>query len=305
MKMQYKYSFLFLVFTVLNLCNAFAQEDTIKIERKSKFNFSVSDSINRQKSGVDAISTAHDLNVFNKNSFVSPYDQMTFNIGKPKQKTFFNSSYSTYIIPAGLISYGIAAHMNESLKEIDLSTNHEVGEHLSKPIPYDDYMQFAPAVCVYGLDFMGIKAKHNLRDRTMVMATSYLIMGIAVQTMKTTTHVARPDGSNMKSFPSGHTATAFVGAHILFKEYKDSSPWIGVGGYAVALATGTMRVLNKKHWVSDVAAGAGIGVLSAELGYALLPVWHNIFGIKDKTKSLVVLPTVSSESLGMGLVYNF
>lgn len=305
MKMQYKYSFLFLVFIVLKFCPVFAQEDTIRVERKNKFNFSVSDSVNQQKSGVDAISTVHDLSDFNKNSFVLPYDQMTFNIGKPKQKNFINSSYSTYIIPAALISYGVVAHVNKSLKEIDLSTNHEVGEHLSKPIPYDDYMQFAPAVCVYGLDFMGIKAKHNLRDRTMVMATSYLIMGIAVQEMKTTTHIARPDGSNMKSFPSGHTATAFVGAHILFKEYKDSSPWIGVGGYAVALATGTMRVLNKKHWVSDVAAGAGIGILSAELGYALLPVWHNVFGIKDKTKSLVILPTVSTENLGMGLVYNF
>nr|WP_320058246.1 phosphatase PAP2 family protein [uncultured Bacteroides sp.] len=303
--MNMKYRFLFFVFVTLNLCHAFAQEDTIKVGRKNKFDFPVSDSVNQQKSSIDAISNSYDLNDFNKNLLASPYDQMTLKIGKPKKNSFFNSSYSRYIIPAALVSYGVGVHMNKSLREVDLSTNHEVGEHLSQPIPYDDYMQFAPAVAVYGLDFMGIKAKHNLRDRTMIMATSYLIMGAAVQVMKSTTHVARPDGSNMKSFPSGHTATAFVGAHILFKEYKDSSPWIGVSGYAVALATGTMRVLNKKHWVSDVAAGAGVGILSAELGYALLPVWHHVFGIKDKTKSLVILPAVSSESLGVGLVYNF
>lgn len=303
--MNMKYRFLFFVFVTLNICHAFAQEDTIKVGRKNKFDFPASDSVNQQKSSIDALSNSYDLNDFNKNLLASPYDEMTFNIGKPKKSSFFNSSYSRYIIPAALISYGVGVHMNKSLREIDLSTNHEVGEHLSQPIPYDDYMQFAPAVAVYGLDFMGIKAKHNLRDRTMIMATSYLIMGAAVQTMKSTTHVARPDGSNMKSFPSGHTATAFVGAHILFKEYKDTSPWIGISGYAVALATGTMRVLNKKHWVSDVATGAGIGILSAELGYALLPVWHHVFGIKDKTKSLVILPTVSSENLGVGLVYNF
>ena len=73
----------------------------------------------------------------------------------------------------------------------------------------------------------------------------------------------------------------------------------------MATATGAMRVFNKKHWVSDVVAGAGIGILSAEVGYMLLPVWHNVLGIKNNDKSLVIVPIVSTESAGVGLAYTF
>lgn len=229
---------------------------------------------------------------------------MEYNI-LSKKKTFFNSSYSRFVIPTALISYGIIARGNKSLLNLDHSTNNEIREHLSKHVPYDDYTQYAPAIAIYGLDWAGIKAKHNFRDRTLVVATSLLIMGAAVQTMKASFGAERPDGSNFHSFPSGHTATAFVGAHILFKEYKDISPWIGIGGYGVATATGAMRVFNKKHWVSDVVAGAGIGILSVEVGYILLPVWHNILGIKNNDKSLVIVPIASTESAGVGLAYTF
>ena len=64
--------------------------------------------------------------------------------------------------------------------------------------------------------------------------------------MKHTINVQRPDGSNMKSFPSGHTATVFTGSHILFNEYKDSCPWIGIGAYGIATATGILRMTNNK-----------------------------------------------------------
>lgn len=224
----------------------------------------------------------------------------------PKVKrTFFNSSYAKFVIPTALVSYGLIARGNESLLNLDHSTNNEIKEHVSKPIPYDDYTQYAPALAIYALDWAGIKAKHNFRDRTLIVATSYLIMGTTVQAMKRSFGIERPDGSNFHSFPSGHTSTTFVGAHILFKEYKDVSPWIGIGGYAVASATGAMRIFNKKHWISDVVTGAGIGILSAEVGYMLLPVWHNILGIKAKDKSLVIAPMITSESAGLGFAYTF
>ena len=152
---------------------------------------------------------------------------------------------------------------------------------------------------------MDIKAKHNIRDRTIVMLTSQFIMGATVQTMKSTTHIRCPDDSNNKSFPSGHTATAFVGAHILFKEYKDISLWIGITGYAAATTIGVFRVLNKKHWVSDVVTGAGIGILSAELGYMLLPVFHKAIGIKEHNKNLVIVPSIGVDSYGVSLAYTF
>lgn len=100
-------------------------------------------------------------------------------------------------------------------------------------------------------------------------AFSALLMGSVVFSLKQTTHVMRPDGSNDHSFPSGHTATAFMTATMLTKEYGHKSPWVGIGAYAVAATTGLMRMANNKHWLSDVLTGAGIGILSTELGYCL------------------------------------
>lgn len=220
--------------------------------------------------------------------------------------TGFNSNNSVdipqkYIIPITLISYGIISRGNKSLQKIDYNIQNKVNRHIKGHIPLDDYSQFIPVATLYGLDLGGIRAKHNFRDRTIVVATSYIIMGLTVQKIKSSVSVWRPNKSNDNSFPSGHTATAFTGAHILFKEYKDSSTWIGITGYAVALGTGTLRVLNKAHWVSDVITGAGIGILSAEAGYVLLPLFHKILWIKD-SKKLVIVPTGIS-NWNIGLIY--
>ncbi|MDR2138060.1 MAG: phosphatase PAP2 family protein [Tannerella sp.] len=258
--------------------------------------------------------------IHSRNPFsVLPYDERTntysskfneaylFNMhwkGRKRNNNIFNAPYSKFIIPATLIAYGVTS-------QFDRSDDYEIRDEVIKngigAYTIDDYSQFAPAVAVYGLDLTGIKARHNFRDRTIIMATSHLILGGIVQTMKNSIPVERPDGSNYKSFPSGHTATAFVGAHILFKEYKDTSPWIGVAGYAVATGTGLLRVTNKKHWLSDVSAGAGTGILSAELGYLLLPVIHKAFGTgkRGKSSSLAIAPTIGLNNYGLGLAYTF
>lgn len=301
MKLAFGFVFLFIT-TVFSYAQ---QEDTIRVKFQMQSLPLIPDSLRSDQNQMKKKPVIPDYKNIENNVFLLENEKMTFNFERPGKKTVFNSSYSPFVIPAALISYGALARVNKSLKELDESTNHEVGEHVLKHIPFDDYTQYAPAIAVYGLDFAGIKAKHNFRDRTLVITTSYLVMGITVQTMKTTTNVERPDSSNRHSFPSGHTATAFVGAHILFKEYKDTSPWIGIAGYGVAVATGTIRVLNKKHWVSDVVAGAGVGVFSAEISYMLLPVWHRILRIKEKNKTVVIVPMVSSESAGLGMSYTF
>lgn len=59
----------------------------------------------------------------------------------------------------------------------------------------------------------------------------------------------------------------FMTATMLNKEYGHYSPWVGISAYGVATATGLMRMANNKHWLSDVLVGAGIGIISTELGY--------------------------------------
>lgn len=133
----------------------------------------------------------------------------------------------------------------------------------------DDYLQYLPAAVMLGMKFGGVKGRSSWGRMLASDAFSAALMGSVVNALKQTTHVMRPDGSNARSFPSGHTATAFMTATMLTKEYGHKSPWIGIGAYTVATATGLMRMANNKHWLSDVLTGAGIGILSTELGYYL------------------------------------
>lgn len=131
----------------------------------------------------------------------------------------------------------------------------------------DDYLQFSPAAVLLGMKTFGVESRSSWGRMIASDAFSALLMGGAVNTLKHSTNVVRPDGSNNHSFPSGHTATAFMTATMLTKEYGHKSAWVGIGAYSVASATGLMRMANNKHWLSDVLTGAGIGILSTELGY--------------------------------------
>ncbi len=131
----------------------------------------------------------------------------------------------------------------------------------------DDYSQFFGPAMVVGLKLGGYEGRSDWPRLLASAGMSYGIMALLVNGIKYTAKEMRPDGSSANSWPSGHTATAFVGATLLHKEYGlTRSPWWSVAGYSVAAATGVMRVLNNRHWVSDVMSGAGIGIMSGELG---------------------------------------
>ena len=134
----------------------------------------------------------------------------------------------------------------------------------------DDYSQFFGPVVTTGLKIAGVEGRSDWGRYLASTAMSYGIMAAFVNGIKYTAKEMRPDGSTANSWPSGHTATAFVGATLLHKEYGlTRSPWYSIAGYGVATATGVMRVLNNRHWISDVLSGAGIGILSTELAYGI------------------------------------
>ncbi len=133
---------------------------------------------------------------------------------------------------------------------------------------FDDQLQFGGIALALGLKLAGVEGRSNWGRFAASSGMSYGIMALIVNVVKNSAHEMRPDGSTANSFPSGHTATAFVGATILHKEYGlTRSPWFSVAGYAMATTTGVMRSLNNRHWISDILVGAGIGVLSTDLGY--------------------------------------
>lgn len=135
----------------------------------------------------------------------------------------------------------------------------------------DNYTQYVPLALTLGLKIGGVESRSDWPRFWASSAASAAIMAGLVNGIKYTASEMRPDGSTRNSWPSGHTATAFLAATILHKEYgMTRSPWYSVGAYTLATATGVMRVLNNRHWISDVLSGAGIGILSVELGYGLM-----------------------------------
>lgn len=91
---------------------------------------------------------------------------------------------------------------------------------------------------------------------------SMLAAQAMAQGLKATVHETRPDGSDRRSFPSGHTSMAFAAASSILER---RGPAEGIPALAVASFVGVARVEARKHHWQDVFAGAAIGTASGLL----------------------------------------
>jgi membrane-associated phospholipid phosphatase len=213
------------------------------------------------------------------------------------------------VIPSAMIAYGAFTLTSKDLKRVNLAVKNKLWEDRNegngKRLHIDNFTLVAPALTVYALNIAGVKGKNNLVDASIIYGMSHLIgQVLIVSNVKKLTNTMRPDSSNRLSFPSGHTAQAFISAEFLRREYKDVSPWIGAAGYAVAVGTGFLRMYNNKHWLNDVIAGAGVGILSTHISYWLYPKIKNTFLGKWRG-STIVAPTYQNRAIGVGMIHQF
>lgn len=213
--------------------------------------------------------------------------------------------WNKLILPGALIAIGT------------IGTNDAIGKNVNTPVKetmdkwrgnnyfrVDDYLQYMPAAAYLCMDFCGIKARHSFKERLMVGATAYLTLAAVVNITKFSVGEMRPDTEMRNSFPSGHTATAFTGAELVRAEY---GLWPGISAYTVATAIAFLRLYNGRHWLNDVVAGAGVGILSARVGYWMLPLYRRWLGWDDGNKMMAFSPSYNyvDRSFSIGLHIQF
>jgi len=184
------------------------------------------------------------------------------------KKTFFKSKgFRASIIPAVLIGYGVSTiNGNGFYSSYDAKRDirNAFGDYRNH---IDDFLQWAPYLEIPVVLLAGVESHNDRLNLGLVIIKSELIMLSSVYIVKTLTGIKRPDDSNSLSFPSGHTAQAFLAASIVHTEFRDKSQWYGIGAYTLATSVAAFRMINNKHWESDVVAGAGFGILSAHVAY--------------------------------------
>lgn len=145
--------------------------------------------------------------------------------------------------------------------------NHYLSGHKR---PWDNVTQFIPVASMWGMRLAGVEGRSNNHWEALSAHTISYGIGLGITVLgKQVTGRTRPEDHGRHSFPSGHTMTAFVGAAVLDAEYGERYPWLSALGYGIATATGVGRILNNRHWATDVVSGAGVGIGSAYLGYLL------------------------------------
>ena len=105
------------------------------------------------------------------------------------------------------------------------------------------------------------------------LAATLMLAGVSVVAFKEVAGRPRPfesfdiDGyqpfSGQDAMPSGHTTMAFAFATSLADDLHRT--WASVGLYTMAAGVGWSRMNDNKHWLTDVAAGAVLGITSAKL----------------------------------------
>ena len=220
------------------------------------------------------------------------------------------------ILPGALIAVGASSLFFSPMKDLDKSIQKGMidlrGNH--HRIKLDEYLRYVPTAITATFlikDFFSdspTSGINGLINPVLSTATATATMYILTQGLKHTIKRTRPDGSDIHSFPSGHTASVFMSAESVRISY---GKWCGLVAYSAATATAFLRLYNNRHWLSDVIAGAGIGILSARVGEWLVPFERKILGLDKKgnkaSTSMIALPTFTpyNKTYGLALAIQF
>jgi hypothetical protein len=146
---------------------------------------------------------------------------------------------------------------------------------------------FGASAAVYAIG--RISDKPEVSHLGMDLLRAIALSSILTEAIKVSTHRERPDSSNHFSFPSGHASDTFAVATALERHlgWKYSIPAFLFSSYVAA-----SRLPSNRHWLSDVAFGAAVGVIAG----------RTVGSHERHTPVVPITPVVTDH--GVALVHN-
>ncbi len=175
---------------------------------------------------------------------------------------FFTTKETYLILGAGLAGTAAVKALDEPIR--DSGFNAELWFNEGSPIDHafepgkilgGALVQVGGAFATYGIgNWIG---KPGVADLGRDLVRAQLLTQGVTQLLKYTVARTRPDGSNQRSFPSGHVSGTFASATVLNRHYG----WkVGVPAFGVASYVAASRISENKHYLSDVVFAAALGL---------------------------------------------
>lgn len=228
--------------------------------------------------------------------------------GHSKEKSYFiplSIKESDALILLGSLSLGTIVFANDR-QIMDFVQNNKSQRTASVASVANLFGREAIIPIVAGAYFMGaVMDNGKLKQVGLFAVSTGLATQLVTEIFKKTFHRKRPSGSESPyefftggsdySFFSGHTSGAFSLATVIAETYKDN-PVVPFLAYGTATLTAYARMHDKKHWASDVLAGAIAGHLITKI---MMRTWEDR---NSNLGGLIITPMMGVD-FGLNITY--
>jgi membrane-associated phospholipid phosphatase len=212
------------------------------------------------------------------------WEKLTYDLGNMAGGMGYAYTRPLYWKKKQFVSFGYIAAGTAALYAIDDNVDYwadgwrndvprwitDYGNNIGSP---NNNFMFTGAVYLTGL----LTDNPKLRRTGVLLISSAAASGLLQQISKRIVGRARPRINvgkssfdpfhidrvfNYDSFPSGHTMLGFTNAYAIAKHFD--SPWIKAGLYSIGSIPGIARIIDRFHWISDVAFSTAISIFIVE-----------------------------------------
>jgi len=192
---------------------------------------------------------------------VQPAQDFTPSLGRIFADTVTDFRRLPSLDSAVILSIGGAAALVGHPHDMRVSQSFSSAESMRDPFSAGRTIgaastQLAGAFATYSIGRMTGNTRLATIGADLVRAQ--FVSQAVTQAIKVSVGRTRPDGSAF-SFPSGHSASAFATAAVLQRHLGWKA---GVPAYGVAAYVAASRIQVRRHYLSDVALGAAVGMMA-------------------------------------------